>query len=71
MKRKIRIFRIWLCGRHKLMKAIHRYRRGQLFRDLNFIIPDYIPEILAKYGDTSWGDHYLEFGEQEPKTTQP
>lgn len=70
MKRKLRIIRIWFFGRYKLMKAIQRYRRGQLFRDLNLLTPDYIPKIIAKYGNISWLPHYLEFGRLDDNPTK-
>lgn len=27
-----------------------------LFKDLNFMVPDYMPRLMEKYGNTSWMD---------------
>lgn len=29
---------------------------ASLFQDLQFVIPDYLPKLIEKYGNTSWAE---------------
>ena len=31
---------------------------NQLFKDLVFVVPYYMPKLIEKYGNTNWGDQW-------------
>lgn len=69
--RKIRVIKIYLSGKYKLLKAVHRWRVGQIFRDLQLVTPDYWKGIIEKYGNHDWTLLAEKLGSHTDETPQP
>lgn len=61
MKRMFRILIIILNGKFRLLKKISKWIRGQLFRDLNNAAPDFIKQMIKKYGAPSYAKHLMKY----------
>ena len=49
----VRIIRIWYKGKLPYAKRYRRWMRGQLFRDLVRLIPDYLVKLQERYSMSS------------------
>lgn len=47
------------------VKALHP--NAALFNDLNFVIPDYIPSLMAKYGNDNYALVMELIGKESPR----
>ncbi len=54
MKKYWRILKIALAGKYGYLKWVNRWRRGQLFRDLQELTPYYFESFTHKYGDQNF-----------------
>jgi hypothetical protein len=62
MKRTLRILRIWWCGKMPYAKRVRRWIKGQLFRDLQKEIPNYVERMKEKYSPENFklfSDYFL------------